>query len=185
MSITRSLISSSDLFRPLEYTPRINPSMSSPPVPETSCATCNHVDIEDIPPPPILKRQAADDNLEDADAADADAVTFHEAFAAMTIKLPPSERVKTLARFEKGGINPLEDSPEGEAIVEKAFGQYAKRLERSRAGSPRCPSLSPSPSSPQSRRQSLPKTQPERPLRQRLPWPVPWPLRRPHVQPLF
>ena len=106
--------------------------MSSPPVPETSCASCGRVsvDIEEIPPPPILKRQAAGDNLDDADA-----VTFHEAFAAMTIKLPPSERTKTLARFEKGGINPLEDSPEGKAIVEKAFGQYAKRLERSRAGS--------------------------------------------------
>ena len=108
--------------------------MSTPP----TCASCGRVsDIEDtpIPPPPILKRQAAGDNLDDADAADADAVSFHEAFAAMTIKLPPSERTKTLARFEKGGINPLEDSPEGKAIVEKAFGQYAKRLERSRAGS--------------------------------------------------
>ena len=109
--------------------------MSSPHAPETACATCHRVDIEEIPPPPILKRQAAGDNLEDADAADADAVSFHEAFAAMTIKLPPSERTKTLARFEKGGINPLEDTPEGLAIVEKAFGQYAKRLERSRAGS--------------------------------------------------
>ena len=112
--------------------------MSSPPVPETSCASCGRVsDIEytPIPPPPILKRQAAGDNLDDADAADADAVSFHEAFAAMTIKLPPSERTKTLARFEKGGINPLEDTLEGKAIIEKAFGQYAKRLERSRAGS--------------------------------------------------
>ena len=109
-------------------------TMTSPS--DTTCETCKQVVVDTpIPEPPVLRRQAAGDNLDDADAADADAATFHEAFEAMTLKLPPSERTKTLERFKKGSINPLEDTPEGKAIVEKAFGQYAKRLERSRAGS--------------------------------------------------
>ena len=114
-------------FRVRVYTPPNQPSRSSPPVPETSCATCNRVDVEEIPPAPILKRQVAN-NLED---------DFHTAFESMVLSLPPSERVKVIAKFEKSGIDQTVDSPAAQELVGKAYALYQKRLERSRAGSAR------------------------------------------------
>lgn len=97
----------------------------------STCPTCGHVS-EAIPPPPVLQRQAAGDVEPEPEPVDD---TFNDAYAAMTIKLPPSERAKLCARLAKKGLNPFEDTPEGLELVETAFAAYQKRLERSRAGS--------------------------------------------------
>ena len=55
----------------------------------------------------------------------------------MVLELPPSERAKVIARFEKAGIDRTVDSPAAQELVGKAYLQYQKRLERSRAGSAR------------------------------------------------
>ena len=57
------------------------------------------------------------------------------AFESMVLELPPSERAKVSARFEKAGIDRTVDSPAAQELVGKAYTQYQKRLERSRAGS--------------------------------------------------
>ena len=103
----------------------------------TTCAACGRVNDQglELPQPPVLKRQAAGDHLDEPEPEPVVDDMFNEAFAAMTIKLPPSERAKLCARLAKKGLNPFEDTPEGLELVETAFAAYQKRLERSRAGS--------------------------------------------------
>ena len=97
--------------------------MSTPP----TCASCGRVsDTEELPPAPVLKRQAAGDNLEE---------DFHLTFESMVLELPPSEKVKLCAKFTKAGLDRTVDTPAAQDMVHKAYTLYQRRLERSRAGS--------------------------------------------------
>ena len=60
---------------------------------------------------------------------------FCAAFRDLALSVPPSVRKSALKKCERTGLDPMENDPLVEAVLEKAHASYVRKKERARASS--------------------------------------------------
>ena len=60
---------------------------------------------------------------------------FNKVFRDLALSVPPSVRKTALKKCERTGLNPMENDPLVEAVLEKAHASYVRKKERARESS--------------------------------------------------